>query len=46
MSREMRSKINSQLAILGGLVVISGVFLFFHFESFLVKFTHEVAGPC
>jgi|GEM_PF-6729703 len=32
------------LALGGALVLISGVFLFFHFESFLVKFVHEVGG--
>lgn len=39
-----RSLINRGLALCGGLTVISGLMLLFHYESDLIKGTHEVAS--
>ncbi len=39
-----RSSINRQLIVLGGLVLISGLFLLFHLESWLIKFVHEAGA--
>ena len=44
MSMMKRSVINPALVISGGLVLLSGFFLMFHFESHFAKAIHQICG--
>ena len=39
-----RSTVNTILAVSGGLTILSGLFLLFHYESSLIKAVHEIGA--
>lgn len=39
-----RSKINKGLTLMGGLTLLTGIFLLFHYESHFAKAVHQIAG--
>jgi len=44
MTLRKRSVVNLVMAISGGLVVLSGFFLMFHYESHFAKAIHQIGG--